>query len=597
MIQESLRPPAGRVVRWRQFTGEAERPPVGDGNVSAVILAAGRGSRLAAVTDDPKCLLEVGGRTLLARHLAALDQVGIDDVVLIVGYRADRIRDALADRRGVRLVRNDDFERHGNGCSLWIGLQATAGREVVVFDADVAYDAPALASFLEGPRDAILVGEGSLDDEECAKVLVDEGGHARAVVDKRRVTEHELRRLRFAGEAVGILRFSAETAQALSDECAAFFADERRLPLNWEHLLNAFLLEHAVETRRVSGGRWIEIDTPEDLAQARALFAPGWRAADLDLRDVVRPLSPAARAEVRAFAAEVARTRRLTSLADLEALTVDPARTPASTAEVTRLREELHRGRGFAVVALADETTPDDEVVIGTWLLANLLGRPEVQNERGDRVYAVFDARAGSMRDGARYSRTRDGGSFHTDNVNLEQPLAYSVLTCLTPAARGGESVLLDGRAVLETLLSRDPAAIEALSRPVRWEWKGIRPGEFYEAPILSLTGRPLWRYLRDYLDEAFAKRREVVPPDLARAMDALDRVHQRAELQLELRLERGHLLVWDDTRLFHGRRAFEDAPDGVGLSEVTVRLDELLRSGGSRRLRRTMIRIYLRAA
>jgi choline kinase/alpha-ketoglutarate-dependent taurine dioxygenase len=558
-----------------------------------VILAAGRGSRLASVTDDPKCLLEVGGATLLERHLAALEARGVDDVVLVVGYRADRLAQALPGRRRVRWIRNDDFERHGNAYSLWLGLQAAQGRDVVVFDADVAYDASVLASFLEGPRDAVLVGEGSLDDEECAKVLVDASGRARRIVDKRRVSADELRRLRFAGEAVGLLRFSREAAGALARACEAFFTDARRLPLNWEHLLNAFLPAHDVETRRVAGGRWIEIDTPEDLARARALFAPGWGAADVDPRAVVRPLPATVREELRAFAADA----RLASLSDVQALAIEPALVPAAVAEVARLREELDRGLGFAAVALADGDTSDLEVVLGSWLLANLLGRPEVQNERGDRVYAVFDAHAGTMRQGARYSRTRDGGSFHTDNVNLEDPLDYSVLTCLTPAARGGESVLLDGRSVLDALAARAPSALTALTSPRRWEWKGIRSGEFYEAPILTLNGRPTWRYLRDYLVEAFAKRGEARPDDLVRAMDALDEVLQLPALQLELRLDRGHMLLWDDRRLFHGRRPFEDDADAVSLAEVQGPLDGLLRDGGSRRLGRTMIRIYLRAA
>lgn len=86
--------------------------------MQAVLLAAGRGSRLGRLTDDrPKCLLEVGGAPLIDAVLACLGQVGVEDVVVVIGYQADRIRRHLAGRR-VELVENPDFARTNNAVSL-----------------------------------------------------------------------------------------------------------------------------------------------------------------------------------------------------------------------------------------------------------------------------------------------------------------------------------------------------------------------------------------------------------------------------------------------------------------------------------------------
>lgn len=57
--------------------------------MKAVILAAGRGSRLGKYTDDkPKCLIEIGGETLLDRELRLLSELGIkaQDVFVVAGY-------------------------------------------------------------------------------------------------------------------------------------------------------------------------------------------------------------------------------------------------------------------------------------------------------------------------------------------------------------------------------------------------------------------------------------------------------------------------------------------------------------------------------
>ena len=55
--------------------------------MKAIIIAAGISSRLMPITDDkPKCLLEVGGKTIIQRQLEVLKQCGIDDIVVVRGY-------------------------------------------------------------------------------------------------------------------------------------------------------------------------------------------------------------------------------------------------------------------------------------------------------------------------------------------------------------------------------------------------------------------------------------------------------------------------------------------------------------------------------
>jgi choline kinase len=60
--------------------------------MNGIILAAGKGTRLNRVDLKPKCLFEVGGQTLLERQISALREARIDNVVLVLGFEADRIR-------------------------------------------------------------------------------------------------------------------------------------------------------------------------------------------------------------------------------------------------------------------------------------------------------------------------------------------------------------------------------------------------------------------------------------------------------------------------------------------------------------------------
>lgn len=67
--------------------------------MQAMILAAGMGKRLGKYTEDgTKCMVRVNGKSLIERALEALIRVGIKRVILVVGYRADRLRAFLEGR-------------------------------------------------------------------------------------------------------------------------------------------------------------------------------------------------------------------------------------------------------------------------------------------------------------------------------------------------------------------------------------------------------------------------------------------------------------------------------------------------------------------
>jgi molybdenum cofactor cytidylyltransferase len=91
--------------------------------VGAVLLAAGSGSRMG---NKPKCLLELGGVSLIRRQLIALSGAGVDELVVVLGHHAERIEPAVRDFP-VTLVRNLDPDA-GQVSSLRLGLQALTGK-------------------------------------------------------------------------------------------------------------------------------------------------------------------------------------------------------------------------------------------------------------------------------------------------------------------------------------------------------------------------------------------------------------------------------------------------------------------------------------
>ncbi|MDD8027260.1 MAG: phosphocholine cytidylyltransferase family protein, partial [Acidobacteriota bacterium] len=170
----------------------------------AIVLCAGRGARLRPLTDDrPKCLLEVGGRTILERCLSVLRSAGIEDILIVTGYRADMVEAGAGLRSsGVAFVSNPAYEDTNTAVSLRIALAASPGLDCIQINGDVLFDRALLGDLLRHPApNAVIIDEtGRLAAEEV-KVEARDGRVAR--IGKR------LDPAACQGEAIGLNRIGA----------------------------------------------------------------------------------------------------------------------------------------------------------------------------------------------------------------------------------------------------------------------------------------------------------------------------------------------------------------------------------------------------
>ena len=145
-----------------------------------VILAAGMAKRLRPLTDErPKCLLKVGERTLLQRTVDAMLAAGINELVVVTGYRANMIRDFLTETYPsltIHFIDNVDYEHNNNIFSLWLTRPYTEGRDFLLMDSDILCDPRAVAEVAARPVSALAVNRHELGEEEM-KVVVDSGMH------------------------------------------------------------------------------------------------------------------------------------------------------------------------------------------------------------------------------------------------------------------------------------------------------------------------------------------------------------------------------------------------------------------------------------
>lgn len=233
----------------------------------AIILAAGVGKRLLQVQATPKCLLEFGGVSLLARHLDNLAALGIEQVTICVGYEAAQVARAVDGRgRPSILLQHNPLYTLGSCVSLWAVRQSLlCGDDILLMDADVLYHRDILARLVANSApDCFLLDRNFIAGEEPVKICLKAG----RVVEFRKRLAADLG-YDAIGESVGFFKFCPDTALRLARLVAQYVADGRREQPHEEALRDLALAEPPiVGIEDITGLPWIEIDFPADVDRA-----------------------------------------------------------------------------------------------------------------------------------------------------------------------------------------------------------------------------------------------------------------------------------------------------------------------------------------
>lgn len=222
----------------------------------------------------PKCLLQVGGQSLLRRTLQDLHAAGIREIILVVGFRkAEVMEEARRHAGGLRLqaVENERY-REGAILSLW-SARAFLDRAVLVMDADVVCPPSALKRLVGSPHPSCILVDGSSADTGEEQIVF--GDRGRVFHIAKRPEEEIRRRWQRFGESMGFLKLHREGAIQLR-KLLEEKVDSGAVTLEHEQVYPRLFERIFVGCERVDGMRWTEVDTPEDLERARTEIFPRW---------------------------------------------------------------------------------------------------------------------------------------------------------------------------------------------------------------------------------------------------------------------------------------------------------------------------------
>jgi NDP-sugar pyrophosphorylase family protein len=235
----------------------------------AVILAAGRGTRMKGLTEEvPKPMLPVAGRPILEHIIVTLREAGIDRLLLVTGYRADRIEQHFGDGRrlGVEIAYRRQVVRDGTARALLLGREAVGERDFVLAWGDILADArnyPRLVdTFTRRRADGLLAVNWVEDPYRGAAVYVDSDDRIERIVEK---PPRGTATTRWNNAGLGVFR-------PIVFEYAANVAKSARGEYEIPDALSAMLRDGLAVYALPIEGFWSDVGTPEDLAEVERLL-------------------------------------------------------------------------------------------------------------------------------------------------------------------------------------------------------------------------------------------------------------------------------------------------------------------------------------
>jgi choline kinase len=234
--------------------------------MQAIILAAGLAKRLRPLTDHtPKCLLKAGGKTLLEMTINNILKNGINEFVMVTGYRENMIKEFISKNYpglNITYLTNSGYENNNNSYSLWM-TKDYIKEPSILLDSDILFDFRIISKLLESPHtDCLAVNTNHTLGEEEIKIIIDS-------TNKIKHIGKHLNPGECCGESIGIEKFSMSFFKKLGEVLERKIVKENNVnefyEASFQELYDRGNAMYAID---VSEYKSMEIDFPEDLIRA-----------------------------------------------------------------------------------------------------------------------------------------------------------------------------------------------------------------------------------------------------------------------------------------------------------------------------------------
>ena len=243
--------------------------------MQAVILAAGMGKRLGELTKgNTKCMIEVGGETLISRLLRQLDKHALSKIILVVGYKAQELKDYLATlqvQTPIEFVENTVYDKTNNIYSLYLAKEHLTTEDTLLFESDLIMEDAVISKLIEHPYPDLALVDEYESWMDGTVVTLDEENRIQRFIPNGQFKYEEIPSYY---KTVNVYKFSQQFSANmyvpfLEAYCTALGKNEY-----YEQVLRVITMldNSGMRALPLTGEQWYEIDDIQDLDIAESIF-------------------------------------------------------------------------------------------------------------------------------------------------------------------------------------------------------------------------------------------------------------------------------------------------------------------------------------
>ena len=235
--------------------------------MKAFILAAGVSRRLYPYTYDiPKCLLKVNGKPIIHYQLEALEELGVHDITMVVGYHREMLMMNVKKyfpRLNFNFVVNNHYFETNTAYSVHVARESLDSITLLM-NADVIYPKELLKKLYSSDYGTVLAVEIKTCGKEEVKVI--DGGQNKIVAIGKDLIEEQC-----LGEFIGVAKLSSDFIDFFTKSIGVLIEAGGKNDY-FEAGIQQLLEKIDVHYIDISEYPCLEIDFIEDLESARELF-------------------------------------------------------------------------------------------------------------------------------------------------------------------------------------------------------------------------------------------------------------------------------------------------------------------------------------
>jgi len=236
--------------------------------MKAIILAAGEGTRLNPLTlKIPKCLIPVSGKPILQYQIEAFNSIGVEEIIIIVGYRAVDIIKYISSlgHNNVKIIENKNYTSTNNMYSLWLARSELLDHEFFLANGDIVFSTAILKRL--NKSDVIICKKDCFNEESMKIAVID--GYIQDI--SKQIAHNEV-----YGLSIDLYSFSLKSARILFTKIEEIVEQQKDISSWTEVAMQQLFHSSALQMKPFNMNQeelWMEIDNSNDLLMADRLFS------------------------------------------------------------------------------------------------------------------------------------------------------------------------------------------------------------------------------------------------------------------------------------------------------------------------------------